>query len=175
MEHSSVAPLLWIVVGAAAVLLVSWSLARILKHQSTSAPVAVPPVLELKRQCGNCQHFDLAEGQAVMKRHPPFLAAAAVLQPQQMGRQLLRYDKHACDVCGASADPDNPGDFDTTEKTPECHVCKGSGYVEQPVYEQSTLPAKASWSEFGACDKHAFVTWSGDSCPDFVVQLRAKA
>lgn len=125
--------------------------------------------------CAHCRHFDLEEGQAVIARFPSFMKAAAALPPQQMGRKILRYDKHACDVCEAVADVDNPGDFVPSPTTAACHVCRGNGYIEQPVFEPTNLPAKTRWQDFGACSVKETVLWSGDTCEQFqLVQLRAK-
>ncbi len=180
----------WALVGLILfVVLYTWLLARHMRRvAAAAAPLLAPP---LKRICANCQHFDLEEGQAAMARFPSFLRAAAALGPSQMGRKILRYDKHACDVCGATKralltsqlfDVTSVGTingaldavaFEPSDKTPYCHVCKGLGYIEQPVFEPTNLPAKARWEEFGACNELEQAVWQGDCCEKYV-QLRVK-
>jgi hypothetical protein len=128
---------------------------------------------DVPRRCSNCQHFDLEEGQAVIRRNQNFVKAAAVLAPQQMGRRISHYDKHECTVCEAKLDPVT-GDFAPSTTTADCHVCRGNGYIEQPVFAPTNLPAKTKWSEFGACMLKQEVLWGGDGCDQFLVQLRAK-
>jgi hypothetical protein len=48
-------------------------------EHSTPTPTAVIP-----KKCATCKHWNLADGQAVMRDYPDFLRAAAVLRPGRM-------------------------------------------------------------------------------------------
>jgi len=43
---------------------------------------------DARGNCGNCAHFDLEEGQAIIKAHPIFLEAASHVSPNLMMRKL---------------------------------------------------------------------------------------
>lgn len=77
---------------AAAIVVFTLLLARVLKR--AAADVSAPVI----SRCGNCKHWDLEEGQAVMRTHSVFMQAASVLAPAQMGRQV-KSEKKTCPTC----------------------------------------------------------------------------
>lgn len=109
------------------------------------------------RKCSNCKHFDLEEGQATMRQHKPFLAAAAQLTPSEMGR-TIQYREVEC-----------PRDGCTREKPiPDCTACQGNGTVNKRIGpEPSSIAAKTKWSDFGACLEHSELRHAGDHCDAF--------
>ena len=54
-------------------------------------PGAAAPPLQTQKSlptCGNCTHFDLEEGQAVIAEYPAFVGATEALSPRRMGAQV---------------------------------------------------------------------------------------
>ena len=107
--------------------------------------------------CGNCKHFDLEEGQAVMRQHKPFLAAAAVLAPAEMGK-TIQYEELECseEGCGKA------------HPIQDCLVCRGNGTVNKRIGPAPTgVAAKVKWADFGACLENNDIRHSSDSCSAF--------
>lgn len=53
-----------------------------------AARIPQPTPSSLGRTCSNCAHFDLDEGQGVMRTYPAFMAAASFLRPVEMGVEV---------------------------------------------------------------------------------------
>lgn len=62
-------------------------------NQGNSAVGALTPRQPVARECRNCQHFDLPEGQAAMRNHPAFLAAGEALSPAKMSVRVTGHDE----------------------------------------------------------------------------------
>jgi hypothetical protein len=54
---------------------------------------ALGPPKPVARECRNCQHFDLPEGQAALKNNPAFLAAGEALSPARMSVRVTGHDE----------------------------------------------------------------------------------
>jgi hypothetical protein len=117
--------------------------------------LAAPP---LPRQCSNCKHFDLAEGQAVIAQFPAFMRVANVVSPAQIGRRVMREFDRPCRFCNGSGKQLRGGDG----ALEPCRGCEGTGKVHEQELSRPGAPEKARWEECGACLKDQVVVWGGD-------------
>ncbi len=158
------------------------------------APPAAPDV---PPACRACKHFDLEEGQAVLRNHPHFLQAAQYVSPAEMGRVAKAGPPVPCKDCGGQGKLGTgrytqaptgavPWPQDAEEIMDSCAACDGVGTIETQEMSPPSAPYKAEWSEFGAClssaasdDGDSSIVWSGDICEHFergeLVQLRRPA
>lgn len=136
----------WIIVGAIAVLSVIGLL------------VARRRAPQLEHVCRNCTHYDLEEGQAALLKNPVFRNVMAATTPADHSRKTLGFELVPCNYCAGRDEID-----------PECVLCHGTGKVEAPVKSAPSLPAKAKWTDMGAClcpelvdeDGAGTVVWGG--------------
>lgn len=61
-------------------------------QRGNSAVAALAPPQPVARECRNCKHFDLPEGQAALKNQPAFLMAAETLSPAKMSVKVIGKD-----------------------------------------------------------------------------------
>lgn len=115
------------------------------------------------RTCGNCSHWDHAEGQAALQQNPVFVRVMSVVSPAEQSRPIAGYEKKPCHCF----------DEELQVAKPDCSVCKGTGQVDHPIRGKAALPMKASWAEMGACLKHENVCWAGDTCSQWERAARA--
>ena len=57
------------------------------------------------RECRNCKHFNLEEGQGALKQHPAFLMAGQTLSPAKMTVRVTGHDDHGEPIY---SEPDYP-------------------------------------------------------------------
>ena len=169
-----------IVAGVPVVLLIL-SLRRLLRLRSSkSRGIEAPPPVEAR--CGNCKHWDLEEGQAVMASQPHFMMAARVVPPAEMGRRATNIGKKPCTECDGGEI--HTGRYRTDihpigEVIIKCEVCDGTGEVDLQEMSAPSAPYKASWGQFGACGNEKCVdadgagacTWRGDICEHWESKL----
>jgi len=62
-------------------------------NQGNSAVGMLAPPQPVARECRNCQHFDIREGQAALKNHPAFLMAGEALSPAKMSVRVTGHDE----------------------------------------------------------------------------------
>lgn len=129
----------------------------LVKHtfKRTRLPVVAPP--PVKKACESCKHFDLAEGQAVLRQFPAFMAAAAVVSPAQIARTVQREYERPCKLCNGTGTKQLAGG--TAES---CLGCDGKGTVLEQELSPPAAPQKAQWTECGACLKDEVVVWGGE-------------
>ena len=93
---------------------------------------------EPAKLCRNCKHFDLEEGQAVLRKseHGAFMHAAALLKPAEMGLKVLHDDNGEMLIDDAGV----------------------------PIREKPSLPMKTGWDQAGACLKDEMIIFDIDTC-----------
>jgi hypothetical protein len=134
-----------------------------------------PPPVELKRECRNCKHFDLEEGQHAINSHPAFVQAGRYLAPAQMGLNVT-YKDCAC-VEGMGADARDTYLRKAIEGEPEtrCKTCGGSGAIR--IEPEGDMPLRARWDQFGACINPELpegdLRWNQDVCDHFELKEQA--
>lgn len=182
---------LLIVVGAVlalaafTLLLAKWT-PQVVQGTLPRVEVRGAPPEPVEPTCGNCKHWDLEEGQAVIRAHPHFMQAARYVAPAEMGRVARPGPTVPCRDCGGQGKLGTMRYRDGVEITTDCSVCGGKGTIETQVLSEPSAPYKARWDQFGAClnskaapDGDSSCTWSGDSCKHFeaveLVPLRRNA
>jgi hypothetical protein len=113
------------------------------------------------RTCAGCKHFDQEEGQAAMKQFPIFVQAAQHIPPAEMGRTVVSTTERDCRACegkGKVPRPPGPG----VGELHDCTRCEGTGKQTDEQFSKPCAPAKADWSQFGACMQDEVVVWGGD-------------
>lgn len=129
----------------------------------TTLPVLQTSTAPQKPSCGNCAHFSLEGGQAIMRCNPAFLAAAEHLQPWQMGRPVrtdpnpayLELEKRV-EAAGAA------GDKELEQKLQNELMTMNPG--EQPPDPVPAELLELTWDQFGACGAHQELRPSIDHC-----------
>jgi hypothetical protein len=132
---------------------------------------ATRPPVELKRECRNCKHFDLEEGQHAINSHPAFVRAAQHLPPSAMGLNVTYKDCPDCIRPDMSDDERAQQKREAIESEPEdrCGTCGGSGTIR--IEPKSELPLRARWDQFGSCTNpdlpEGDLRWNQDVCDHF--------
>lgn len=86
------------------------------------------------RCCGTCEHFDLAEGQAILRRFPTFIEATRMVS---LNRQTTKYDENG-NVLEAGAVPERA----TLEQFGACLKLSELRWNEDPGCELYQLRTK---------------------------------
>lgn len=97
-------------------------------------PVRLSVVQDRAAKCGNCQHFDLAEGQAQMRKAAPIFSAMV-------------------------APFVSPTDYAT--KVTEVQMNKEGILENGAEVPRAAIPESCDWSRFGYCEKHSERLWEG--------------
>lgn len=107
---------------------------RVPRAQPLAAPIRLPVVNDPHGKCATCIHFDLAEGQALMRQQLPVFSAmvAPFIKPAEVASMVTEV-----------AD-------------------KGNG-VKENVAEtpRADIPASCDWHRFGFCSRHSNGLWEG--------------
>ncbi len=176
----TLALILLVVAGVAALLYGSYQLGRNRHVKPTPAPV--PPLRQSlpvtsdatpKRRCEGCKHFDPEEGQALLQHNRIFWAAAQVMPPAEMGRHNIRRNVRKCPDCEAGyvrtgryhKRPEPTAEAKELERRhghvgfvaqpqeviEQCTTCHGLGELSDDELSAPAAPYRTKWEDFGAC------------------------
>jgi hypothetical protein len=125
---------------------------------------ALPVIACVHQTCANCRFFSLDGGQAIMRSHAPFFAAAQHLPPWQMGRpqdveRNPAYDALEAEMIQAGKD----GDYDRQRELHNQLLETNPGELLPPTQIDGTL-LELQWQDFGACGVHQEIRAQSDAC-----------
>lgn len=122
----------------------------------------------IPRTCSTCKHFDLAEGQAIMKKYPIFMEASRWVPPSEMGRSVTDELERDCRECDGTGKVDPGGrPAPTVGERIVCVRCDGTGKQRDELFSPPSAPVTSSWDNYGACLRDEAVVDGADT-----VQLR---